>query len=327
MLSKRALLDQLRAIDSDRGSQKRVLVMETEFRDRVNGLLSRLPARAAHLSKFRTSPFVLLEYARLRNYGHVGELEGDVLPAKLFSSMETSAGNMVQSVALPVYGWEDVKSKGYSIDSELDGRRVRKKAGVVDILTLKSGPLCLNDSTAKSIADSVRVNAERWAAEASCQKVEFTYSVLYGTERRSNKKDWQILRNLSDDVQAKQLRERPDGQWSCSVSLGRVDVTARVRIGADLWRYIGGSDLALVEIGCALIRACIDPSPKVWREEYVIGDMAKILSLPRASKDFNSVTLQRSQLEWLFLFMWHFCDYFEDDAPVGRARKVKISKR
>lgn len=308
LLSKRTLLEQLRTIDADPQAQKRVLSMEADFRRRVGKHLEALPKKTAHLARFNTSPFVLLEYSRLQGYTQVSELESAILPAKLFSSMETSAGNMVQAVALPTYGWEDVKSSMHSIESEVDGRRIRD--GTVEILTLKSGPRCLNDSTAKSIADSIRTNAETWAADVGCRRLEFTYGALYGTERRSNKKDWHILRSLCEDVQAKQLRDPPAGKWSCAVELGRVEVVAHVRIGTALWQFIGG-DLALLEIGCALIRACIDPTNRPAAEGYVIGDLAEILSLPEGLEEFSSVMLQHSQLEWLFLFMWHFCDGFE----------------
>src|SRR5690606_25962070 len=101
--------------------------------------------------EFNTSPFVLLIHARQRQYSKVSELERDILPAKQFSSMETSAGRMVEEVVLPVYGWQCVLSQMHTSYSAIDGKCVTPTT--LCAATLKSGPRCLNDEMSENLAD------------------------------------------------------------------------------------------------------------------------------------------------------------------------------
>jgi hypothetical protein len=110
----------LRAVDADDASRARVLDLETGFRHRIGNHVAALPLANARLESFKTSPFVLMIYAHAKYYSKLSEIEADILPAKLFSSMETSAGRMIEDVALPIYGWQAVPSGMHSANSALD---------------------------------------------------------------------------------------------------------------------------------------------------------------------------------------------------------------
>lgn len=153
VFSKAGLLADLQAVDIDAASRNRVLALETGFRQRVQSHIASLPIANALLEDFNTSPFVLMIYAQAKHYTRLSELEGDILPAKLFSSMETSAGRMVEDVALPVYGWQAVPSGMHSANSALDGKQLALP--VLKAATLKSGPRCLNDEMSENFADNV----------------------------------------------------------------------------------------------------------------------------------------------------------------------------
>lgn len=152
-LSKAVLLQQLTLVDNSDNSRQRVLAMETEFRRKIDSHIMSLPDGDAQFQKFNTSPYVLLIHARNRNYGRISEIENDILPAKQFSSMETSAGRMVEEVALPVYGWECVPSEMHTSNSSLDGRKTEPR--LLRLVTLKSGPRCLNDEMSENFADAI----------------------------------------------------------------------------------------------------------------------------------------------------------------------------
>src|SRR5262249_14304341 len=160
-------------------------------------------------------------------------IEQDILPAKLFSSMETSAGRMVEQVVLPVYGWQYVASEMHSSESVIDGRQ--KKGQVLRLASLKSGPRCLNDEMSENIADAILANAPAWAKTAGVKEVDFTYGVLYGTKKASNKKDWHILRNIAEKTPQANMLVRPDNRWDCKFKKDGITVTVTVRIGIDLW--------------------------------------------------------------------------------------------
>ena len=308
-LSRQALLGQLQRVDNDQERRARVLRLETAFRAKIETHISSLPAEDAIFQKFNTSPYVLLIHARQRGYSKVSELEADILPAKQFSSMETSAGRMVEEVVLPEYGWECVPSEMHTSNSALDGKRV--DADVYHLATLKSGPRCLNDEMSENFADAVLGNYRAWSAESRRTRIDFTYGVLYGTEKNSNKKDWHILRNIKEKSGAS-MTVSPDKQWTCQFLANGVTADVTVRIGLDWWRHLGG-ELCFIEVFAALVRACVNVGAADSNAyEYTISDLQEIVSTYCVRDEYNVSLLQRSQLPWLFLMARHFCDELVD---------------
>ena len=304
---KQTLLDKLLAVDQDVAARARVLAMEVDFRQRITQHVLTLPAANAQFSKFNTNPFVLLIYSLQKAYRHISQIESAILPAKVFSSMETSAGRMVETVVLPIYGWEVVPSAMHSPNSVLDGKRL--DGNVLRLATLKSGPRCLNDEMSENIADAILTNHQTWAQAAGVSEIDFTYGVLYGTKRISNKKDWHILRKIAEKLTGGTLITSPAGRWDCQFQKDGVTVTVTIRIGFDLWNYFGGTQRTFLEMCCSIIRACIIPSD-VQPEDYpfAIVDLPAITSLASVPQGYNVSLLQRSQLEWLFFVARHFCD-------------------
>lgn len=307
---KTELLAALRTVDADTASTARVLALENEFRRRVQTHVDSLPAEDAKFEKFNTSPFVLMIHCMKRGYSRISQIESDILPAKQFSSMETSAGRMVEAVALPVYGWEVVLSEMHSANSALDGKQL--VGGTLRLATLKSGPRCLNDEMSENFADSIIARSRAWAQSAGVRKIDFTYGVLYGTPKVSNKKDWHILRNISEKMPAGSMTLSPNGRWDCAFTRDGLEVKVSVRIGLDWWVYLGGN-LCLIEICAAMIRACVRPGDAdPSTQTYAISDLAHIVSTAVVPIDFNVALLQRSQLPWLFFLARHFCDSLEE---------------
>lgn len=308
-LSRQRILDQLQHIDIDRERRARVLRLETAFRKKIESHVAALPTHDAILQKFNTSPYVLLIHARQRGYSKVSELEADILPAKQFSSMETSAGRMVEEVVFPEYGWECVASEMHTSNSALDGKRLDHEA--YHLATLKSGPRCLNDEMSENFADAILTNYQSWSRESGSNRIDFTYGVLYGTEKLSNKKDWHILRNVKEKC-GDALTISPDKQWTCQFVENGITVNVAVRIGLDWWEHLGG-ELCLIEVFSALIRACVDVgTADANTYQYTIQDLSGIVSTHSVREEFNVSLLQRSQIPWLFLMVRHFCDDFED---------------
>lgn len=308
-ISRQDLLNQLQQIDNDQERRERVLRLENAFRVKIDSHIISLPAENSAFRKFNTSPYVLLIHARKRGYTKVSELEADILPAKQFSSMETSAGRMVEEVVLPEYGWECVISEMQTKNSALDGKK--KEPEIYRLVTLKSGPRCLNDEMSENFADAVLNNYKDWAHEAGVSKIDFTYGVLYGTEKLSNKKDWHILRNIKEKAED-MISVDPRKQWSCQFNQNDIIVDVTIRIGLDWWRHLGG-DLCFIEVFTALVRACINAGASDSNSyQYTISDLNKIVTTLGVKEEFNVSLLQRSQIPWLFLMARHFCDELID---------------
>lgn len=306
VISKAELLNQLYYIDSKEDSRSRVLNLETQFRRHISSHVDALPAKSANFSEFHTSPFVLMFYCKQKGYHHVSQIEQDILPAKLFSSMETSAGRMVQHIVLPIYGWENVESSMHSPGSVIDGKKL--DPDILRLATIKSGPRCLNDEMSKDIADDIVGHAEQWAEEYDVDHIDFTYGVLYGTRKQSNKKDWHILRNIVESHGTRFIIDHPRHKWKCSFRIRGIRVDVSIRIGTDWWSNLGG-EFALIEILTALIRSCVIPTTSIQKDyKYIIADLGEIISTSIIPSEFNVSLLQRSQLEWLFFLSKHYCD-------------------
>lgn len=311
-LSKATLLQALVAVDKDKEAAERFLKLETDFRKKIQSHVEALPTSEAEFSKFNTNPFVLTIHTFRKQYRHISQIEADILPAKVFSSMETSAGRMVEAVVLPVYRWQTVPSAMHTPTSVIDGKK--KAGGTLCLATLKSGPRCLNDEMSENIADAIIANGTQWASEAKVKKIDFTYGVLYGTKKLSNKKDWHILRNIAEKLPVRAIKVNPNHGWMCEYEKDEVKVAVTIRIGIELSSYITGKDLGFMEMCVALIRACVSPSDtQPQNHPFTIVDLEEIISLKPVSPDFNVSILQRSQLEWLFFFARHFCDQLLDE--------------
>lgn len=311
VFSKRDLLRQLSAIDNDVPARQRILRLEASLRSRTNAHLNTLPPESAKFDKFNTSPFVLMIHCLNRGYTKVSEIEKDILPAKQFSSMETSAGRMVEAVALPLYGWDVVPSGMHSANSSLDGRRV--DAETLHLATLKSGPRCLNDEMSENFADGILAHYESWAKESNRKSIEFTYGVLYGTPRVSNKKDWHILRNVVEKLPIKHVIQTPKKMWWCAFEKNGIAVSITVRIGKDWWAHLGGTQWCFLELCIALIRTCVHPGdPESPDYLYTISDLGAIVSMESVPQTYNIALLQHSQIPWLFFLARHFCDELVD---------------
>ena len=271
IITKGGLIDTLARLDQDHEASSRALAMETDFRARITSHVESLPTKDANFARFNTSPFVVMFYALQNGFTKISEIESAILPAKVFSSMETSAGRMVEAVVLPRYGWEIVLSEMHSVNSAIDGK---KMAGdELCLATLKSGPRCLNDEMSENFADVILSNSTVWAQEAGVNKIDFTYGVLYGTKKQSNKKDWHILRNIAQKL-PNGMRETPENKWQCGFEKDNVQVTVTIRIGIELWSYIAGHNLAFLEICTALIRSCIPPTnTNTGKDQYTITDL------------------------------------------------------
>lgn len=304
-LSKQELLTQLQLIDSSDCRRNRVLRLENAFRRKIDSHIVSLPAEDSLFQKFNTSPYVLLMHAKQKNYTKIRELEADILPAKQFSSMETSAGKMIEEVVLPEYGWQCVASEMHTSNSALDGKR--SNGNVFQLVTLKSGPKCLNDEMSENFADAILSNAQTWAREADVQELDFTYGVLYGTKRQSNKKDWHILRNLKEK-RPQGIIVDPANRWDCKISCDGIQVLVSIKIGLDWWKYLGGP-YCFIEVFTALIRSCINVGRSDTENyHHTISDLNAIVSTSNVHEDYNVSLLQRNQIPWLFLTARHFCD-------------------
>ena len=166
---------------------------------------------------------------------------------------------------------------------------------------------------AKKIGTELVDRAHSWAVDHSVKEIDFTYGVLYGTKKQSNKKDWHILRYIDENKPSSAtVVNSHKGAWATSYSDGSLTVSATVRVGIEWWEYLGGEN-AWIELCCALVRCCIEPDLGLdISTNYTIPDLPTILDMSILDDGYNVAILQRSQLEWLLFLARHFADGFTD---------------
>lgn len=310
-LSKLIVLEKMREIDTCPEARERILLLENRLSAKIESHILSMPKNTGKLREFNTSPYVVMIHTKKRGYSTIKELENDILPAKEFSSMETSAGRMIEEVLLPMYGWETVPSGMHTAYSAIDGKKAELQ--VLHLATLKSGPRCLNDEMSENFADAIVNNFSTWANDAGVKNIDFTYGVLYGTKSQSNKKDWHILRNIKEKIPSDCLLVSPDNNWSCKFVKDGITVNVTVRVGSEWWEHLGGYT-CLLELATAMIRSClvVNSNPQECNTAYSISDLEEIVSMDTVSKSYNISLIQRSQIPWLFFFINHFCDIWQN---------------
>ena len=148
----------------------------------------------------------------------------------------------------------------------------------------------------ENFADAIISHAPAWAAEAGVTEIDFTYGVLYGTQKQSNKKDWHIIRNLAEKLPEGCFHELPNNRWQCGFTHQGIRINATIRVGKSWWDFLGGQT-CLVELCAALIRACVRPGEiDADDQSYTISYLADIVSTRSVPQAFNSALLQRSQI-------------------------------
>lgn len=313
VITKRSVLDALKIIDQDQGAKDRILRMETDFRKKIKVLSDNLPVKSSKLGDLWTNPFVLMAHTYNKGYSRVSEIENDILVGKVFSFIETSVGRMVEEVVLPVYSWGVVPSEMQTPYSVIDGEYI--KDNNVKFLTLKSGPRCINDSMVRGMADEFFKHHMFWAKDKGVNEIDFTVGILYGTYKKSQKKDWHILDEITREMVGTGIRalETPEDKWKCSFIHDGVTLRVDVKIGVDLWQYIGIRPETYLEVSIALVRACTKPITGVdSKTDFTILDFKQLTSTDLMDEDFNVSIIQRSQIEWLYLLVSHYCDVFVD---------------
>ena len=286
----------------------RVAMLEEALETRMRQINARPPA----IDGKSTNPFVLAAYAHLFDVQHLKQVDEIVAAAKVFSSIETAAGRVVEDVIPPFYGWEQIDSPGHTVLSEIDSARLA--GDTIELVALKSGPMCINDSMVSQIANAVSNHWTAWSDHWGVGKVRYIVGMNYSTARNSNKKDWHIVRlaqeralehgaTITSSCTTPQ-GNRPLAHAYFEAELGGKTLRVETMQGRALWAHIGGSDDAFLEI-CWAMAKCMEAlavpvgSTFTTREMQAIIDFAALVDVPEVSD---------AEKQWLVLFARHFAD-------------------
>lgn len=283
--------------------------------------MRQINARSPAIDGKSTNPFVLAAYAELFDVQQLRQVDDIVAAAKVFSSIETAAGRVVEDVIPPFFGWQQVDSPGHTVLSEIDSARV--VGDTVELVALKSGPMCINDSMVSQIANAVSNNWLDWSNHWGVDKVRYIVGMNYSTAKNSNKKDWHIVRLAEERVAGQGVNvssscTTPDGRRPIASSFFQADQGVKeLRVetlqGRALWAHIGDSDDAFLQI-CWAMAKCLNAVAVPPGGNYSTGEMREIVDF--ASR-LNVADVSDAEKQWLVLFARHFVDELEANEAAG----------
>ncbi|NJM81686.1 MAG: hypothetical protein HC844_03640 [Tabrizicola sp.] len=281
--------------------------------------MRQINARSPAIDGKSTNPFVLAAYAELFDIASLKQVDDIVAAAKVFSSLETAAGRVVEDVVPPFYGWAQVDSPGHTLLSEIDSARV--KDGTVELIALKSGPMCINDSMVSQIANAVSNNWIAWAENYGVNDVRYIVGMNYSTARNSNKKDWHIVRLAQERLAAQGLQitqgcsrpapRRPIADAFFTAVSGDKTLRVETMQGRGLWAHVAGASDAFLQI-CWAMTKCLNPAAVAAGGNYTTGEMREIVAF---SARVNAPNVSEAEKQWLVLFARHFVDVLEGEQP------------
>jgi hypothetical protein len=305
---------------------------------------------------YRTSPYVLLTTASVRRMTDPHIFGEFLFNTKLYAGLETSFGKSIEKAFVDPYPlgspssarWTDPIEKREE-EQRLRGLRREEKAQVrqasrwreIDkscvvggrryLLSIKSGPNCINDTQATAMASAIASHYRAWMEDTrrtypDVAELDVVLGITYGTDRTTNNKENQVLAKLFDSGFIEEDRRSRPG-----VLVDRA--TRRVRvyrmIGQDFWAFVGQPDaperaaFVFLEILLALSKALQVSRTAQSLEDRVnnkindLADAIRSLSFPRNSlppwvrQDFDE-----DELLWLATALTHFFD------PSGSASTV-----
>lgn len=286
----------------------RIAQLQAALEARMRQINARTPA----IDGKSTNPFVLAAYAELFDVQHLRQVDDIVAAAKVFSSIETAAGRVVEDVIPPFYGWAQIDSPGHTILSEIDSARVVDDT--VELVALKSGPMCINDSMVSQIANAISTHWVGWSDHWNVDKVRYIVGMNYSTAKNSNKKDWHIVRLAEEKAIAAGLSvssscTRPDGRRPIASSFfeGTKDgKSLRVETlqGRELWAHIADADDAFLQV-CWAMAKCLNAQAVPVGTNFSTHEMHEIVDF--ASR-LDVPDVPESEKQWLVLFARHFVD-------------------
>lgn len=207
--------------------------------------------------------------------------------------------------------------------SEIDSARV--VGDTVELVALKSGPMCINDSMVSQIANAISKNWVAWSNHWGVEKVRFIVGMNYSTAKSSNKKDWHIVRLAEEHIVGQGLKvcsscTTPDGMRPIASPFFQADQSGKeLRVetlqGRDLWAHIGDSGDAFLQV-CWAMAKCLNAVAVPLGGNYSTGEIREIINF--ASR-LDVADVSDAEKQWLVLFARHFVDELEPDDATGNS--------
>jgi hypothetical protein len=328
----------------------RVLRLRDAFVAYLSANLTTTIEGRSGLADYRVNPYVMLTSAGIMGLRDVKQLARFLFDTKFYAGLETSFGKQVESQMVTIYPigavapytWEDpiekqAEAKGLADldDEEKAARRTESVWREIDkscvvgdrryLMTIKSGPSCINDSQVQAMQAAIRTHYRSWLKStqenySGVKGLDVIIGVTYGTRATTNNKENQILVKLRGEEFQEIDRAADPG-----VLIDTATRSVRVyrAVGVDFWSIIGDPSapanarhtflevllgLAMAVSATTAKKAILDTvQTKVIELSDALRDIA--LSLSRdAFPEWAQSELQDHEIAWLEAAMSAFFD-------------------
>lgn len=329
-------------------SEKRVAAIAEALGRYIYTNLPTAIEKRKHLGDYRVNPYVVMTSASIMDLDDPERFAHFLANNKLYMGLETSFGKSVESELLRQYPigapeesrWEDAWEKIEESES-LKGLSKEDKARKRDqsvwrevdkscitackrfLLTIKSGPNCINDTQVESMKNAISAHSKTWLESTSknyegVDELDYIIGLTYGTEKTTNNKENQILVKLMEHGFVEEDRDTKPG-----VLIDQETKRIRVyrAIGADFWAIVGSPSHAgsarfvFLEVLLGLAKALADSGERrkvddlLRRKILELSDAIRDIAFPRTilprwmERDFSP-----EELVWLAAAMSSFYD-------------------
>ncbi len=300
------------------------------------------------IEDYRTNPYVLLATANVMKLSNPSRLADFLFNNKFYMGLETSFGKSIESVLMSNYPlicsahekWEDPMEKiaefallkgltrqdkmlkrNFSVWREIDRSCVINKRRY--LLTIKSGPNCINDTQVEGMRNAIEKHHKKWLEDTKnnykgVNELDIVIGLTYGTDSTTNNKENQILTKLLGCGFEEEDRDKNPGVLidiqSRSIRVYRV-------IGREYWSFVGNpikpkeADHVFLEVllslGKALSQGVKTPSleSKLNTKIRLLAVALQELTLPDKSlPSWISKTFQEDELFWIATALTSFHD-------------------
>lgn len=283
--------------------------------------------KRGRLTSYRVNPYVLFTCAKVMKMSDFSRLAEFIFNTKLYMGLETSFGKQIEAAFVGQYPLnQNVVSRWVSPpekDAEaaaLKGlpreEKAKKRTGSVwreidrscvvgdrrYMVSIKSGPNCINDTQVSGMVNAFEKNLAHWVAatKKSYPKVkglDVAIGITYGTDKTTNNKENQFLIKMQDKGFE---QEDPKSKPGVLIDTKTRSVRLYRRIGQDFWSMVGNpkspkdAKFVFLEVLLALAKSLTD----------VVGNAnleTKInLRLAALSQAFQNMMFpQKSLPEWV----------------------------
>lgn len=305
--------------------------------------------RKKDLGDYRTNPYVLLTSASILQLKEPQKFGEFLFNSKLYAGLETSFGRSIENALVSKYPinnnqqtfWEvplekqqeseTLKNQNLTRSQKAMARndsvwREIDKSCVIDdrryLVSIKSGPNCINDTQVAAMVEAIRKNYLNWLAESRHNYPEVNYldlviGITYGTDKTTNNKENQILAKLLSYGFQECDREKQPGII--------IDPTNQVRIyrciGQNFWSFIGNptnplsANFVFLEVLLALSKALAKCQTQASLEDRInrkLEELAHSLLAMRFPRDslpnWVRSSFSEDELFWLATAMTSFFD-------------------